>query len=278
MDTAKGIAVLLTNPGSGADYQGMGLVGRLAAPLLLAPTTAGSGSEATWSAVFIDEARGIKRGVNGPEVFARGAILDAELTDALPPAQTAASGMDALIHAIESYAAANATRHSRMFAAEALRLIFPALPRAVRDGRDRAARDELLLGAHYAGVAIVNSEVGLSHALSYPLSVRYGIPHGLANALLIARTSEFNAPACPEIYDQIGALSGYPDVGARTIGSFLDRYLSELGIDRSLSSFGVGERELPELAASALGLRGPLDNHRRPVDEQAALGIYVASL
>ncbi len=278
MDTAKGIAVLLTNAGSGGDYQGFGLVERPAAPLILAPTTAGSGSEATFSAVFINEATGIKRGINGPEVLADAAILDADLTDGLPAAQTAASGMDALIHAVESYAAANATRFSRMYAAEAMRLIFPALPVAVSDGGEKAAREDLLLGAHFAGVAIANSEVGLSHALSYPLSVRYGVPHGLGNAIMIARTSAFNAEACPEVYDQIATFTGRPGVSAASIGSFLETYVRELGIHESLSSFGVREEDLDSLAGAALTLRGPLENHRRPVDARAARQLYAATL
>jgi alcohol dehydrogenase len=278
MDAAKGIAVLLTNPGSAADYQGFGLVQRQGAPLVLAPTTAGSGSEATWSAVLINQATGIKRGINGPEVFARAAILDPELTLSLPPPQTAASGMDALIHAIESYVAANATRYSRMYAAEAMRLIFPALPRAVRDGADRAARGDLLLGAHFAGIAIASSEVGLSHALSYPLSVRYGIPHGLGNALLIARSTKFNAPACPDLYDEVGELTGAAGVSAVTIADFLDRYVHDLGISESLGSFGMRPEHLDELVPAALGLRGPLDNNRRDVDERAVHEIYAASL
>jgi alcohol dehydrogenase len=278
MDSAKGIAVLLTNPGGGAQYQGFGLVRNTPAPLLLVPTTAGSGSEATYSAVFINEATGIKRGINGPGVRAFAAVLDAELTDDLPPAQRAASGMDALIHAIESYAALNATRYSRMFATEAMRLIFPALPRAVRNRADQGAGEDLLLGAHFAGIAIANSEVGLSHALSYPLGVRYAVPHGLGNAIMIGCTSAFNAEACPEIYNDIGALTGQPDVDASTIGPFLESYVHDLGIDETLTSYGVRLEDLDDLAAAAIGLRGPLDNHRRPVDTRALRDMYAATL
>jgi len=278
MDSAKAVSVLLTNPGSAADYQGPpGRVVHPAMPLILVPTTAGSGSEATWSAVLVNEATGVKRGINGPLVFAKAAILDPELTVGLPARQTAVSGMDALIHAVESYTCRNATPVSQMYSLKAMECIFRALPRALEAPGDIEVRGNLLLGAHLAGVAIINSEVGLSHALSYPLSVRYRIPHGLGNAILFPHTSAFNAESCPAIYDTIGSIAGHGG-GHRGIGDFLARYVRKLDLAHRLSEFGVEREHLDGLVSEAYGLTGPIQNHRRPIVPADLRALYEAAL
>ncbi|HAG21897.1 MAG TPA: alcohol dehydrogenase, partial [Synergistaceae bacterium] len=209
MDVAKAVGVLVTNEGSAARYQGLGLVEKAGVPKIMIPTTAGTGSEVTFTSVLIRKSDGFKGGINDEKLFPDYSILDPELTVTMPPGVTAATGMDALIHALEAYVGRQASPFSDMFAEEALVRIGRWIRVAVKNGRDIEARSEMMLAALYGGIALANAGVGACHALSYPLGAVYGVGHGVGNALLIPYVARYNCQAAPERYAAAAELLGY---------------------------------------------------------------------
>ncbi|MFP4482701.1 MAG: iron-containing alcohol dehydrogenase, partial [Thermovirgaceae bacterium] len=184
MDVAKAVGILVTNEGSAARYQGLGLVEKAGVATIMIPTTAGTGSEVTFTSVLIRKSDGFKGGINDEKLFPDFSILDPELTVTMPPRVTAATGMDALTHALEAYTSRQASPFSDMFAQEGMVRIGRWIRVATQNGRDLEARSEMMLAALYGGVALANAGVGACHALSYPLGALFGIGHGVANALL----------------------------------------------------------------------------------------------
>lgn len=196
IDTAKAAAMLLANGGEYADYQWEGRpVTRRSLPLAAVPTTAGTGSEVSKVAVISDPAQPFKKGVASPLMFARAAVLDPLVTVGLPPQVTAATGMDAFVHALEAYTGRRTNPVSDMLALESLRLCAAGLERATRDGSDLAARQSMTLAALYGGMAMDQAGLGLVHALSGGLCSHLHLHHGLANALLLPYVADFNGPA-----------------------------------------------------------------------------------
>ncbi len=196
MDVAKLVALLARGQEQLADCYGVGNARGPRLPLVLVPTTAGTGSEVTPISI-VTTGENEKKGVVSPVLLPDVALLDPLLTLGLPPAVTAATGIDAMVHAIEAYASAspNSNPLSRRLAREALRLLGGALLPAVRDGKDRRARADMLLGAMLAGQAFANSPVAAVHALAYPIGGRFHVPHGLSNALVLPHVIRFNLPA-----------------------------------------------------------------------------------
>ena len=195
LDIAKLAALLL---GSGEDLDAAWGVGQARGPrlkLVLVPTTAGTGSEVTPVAIITLGAEE-KRGVSSPLLLPDIAVLDAELTLGLPPAITATTGIDAMVHAIEAHASKNANNNplSAMLAREALRLLGANIETVIADGSNLAARGAMLLGSMLAGQAFANSPVAAVHALAYPIGSTFHIPHGLSNALVLPHVLRFNAP------------------------------------------------------------------------------------
>ena len=196
IDTAKAAAMLLANGGEYADYQWEGRpVTRRSLPLAAVPTTAGTGSEVSKVAVISDPAQPFKKGVASPLMFARAAVLDPLVTVGLPPQVTAATGMDAFVHALEAYTGRRTNPISDLLALESLRLCAAYLERATRDGSDLAARRSMMLAALYGGMAMDQAGLGLVHALSGGLCSQLHLHHGLANALLLPYVADFNGPA-----------------------------------------------------------------------------------
>ncbi|MBC7105539.1 MAG: iron-containing alcohol dehydrogenase, partial [Firmicutes bacterium] len=185
LDVAKGAAVLATCGGRIRDYLGTDLVPGPGLPTVLIPTTAGTGAEVTLNAIYTLKDEGVKMGVVSRYLRAAVAIVDPELTLTCPPKVTAATGMDALVHAVESYTAVRATLHTDLYALKAVRLIGGALRRAVFAGHDREARAAMAWGSFLAGVSLANAGVGAVHALAYPLGGRFRVSHGVANGLLV---------------------------------------------------------------------------------------------
>lgn len=198
IDAAKAINILLTNPGCIADYEGFGKVGKPGLPLIALPTTAGTASEVTAVTVITNTAGKRKMVIGGAHVAAGLALADPELTKVMPPAVTAATGMDALTHAIEAYLSRAAMPPSDVMALEAVRLISQHLPLAYASGTDADARAGMLLGSVMAGFAFNSAVLGLVHSLAHPLSAHFGLPHGVANAICLPHVLAFNAPAVPE--------------------------------------------------------------------------------
>jgi alcohol dehydrogenase len=215
MDVAKVVAVLLGGDQDLPDLYGVGQVSGARLPLVLVPTTAGTGSEVTPVAV-ITTGETTKAGVSSPVLLPDIAVLDAALTLGLPPAVTAMTGVDAMVHAIEAYT----SRHKKNplsdnLAINALTLLAGNLRTAVQNGGDERARENMLLGACLAGQAFANAPVAAVHALAYPLGGHYHIPHGLSNSLVLPSVLEFNAPEASELYAELVELV----VGAPVTGS-----------------------------------------------------------
>ena len=285
LDVAKLAALLL---GSGEDLDAAWGVGNAKGPrlpLVLVPTTAGTGSEVTPVAIITVGAEE-KRGVSSPVILPDLALLDAELTLTLPPAITAATGIDAMVHAIEAYASANPNNNpvSRLLATEALRLLSSNIVTAVTNGQDRPARGAMLLGSMLAGQAFANAPVAAVHALAYPLGGIFHIPHGLSNALVLPHVLRFNAPAAAAVYAEM-APAAFPDLAAiEGTGQRCDAFIAALvalsarvGLPARLRDVGVPQEALPRLAADAMKQTRLLVNNPRPVTEADARAIYEAA-
>lgn len=285
LDVAKLVALLL---GSNQDLDtawGVGQAKGPRLPLVLVPTTAGTGSEVTpVSIITIGE--GEKRGVSSPVILPDLAILDADLTLTLPPAITAATGIDAMVHAIEAYASANPNNNpiSRLLAVESLILLSANIRKAVFRGEDRAARQAMLLGAALAGQAFANSPVAAVHALAYPLGGTFHIPHGLSNALVLPHVLRFNLPAAAAQYATLALALAHPpgmvtDDLERATGfiATLAALSAELGLPTRLRDVNVPRAAIPQLAADAMKQTRLLVNNPRPLTQADAEEIYEAA-
>lgn len=254
-------------------------------PLVLVPTTAGTGSEVTpVSIITVGEEE--KRGVSSPVILPDIAVLDAELTLGLPAAITAATGVDAMVHAIEAYASKSANNNpvSRALAREALRLLGANIETAVFDGKDKAARGAMLLGSMLAGQAFANSPVAAVHALAYPIGGTFHVPHGLSNALVLPHVLRFNAPDAAHLYAEI-APDAFPHLaggeGTQAIcAAFIEELAGlsrRLGMQTRLREVDIGEEHLEKMAADAMKQTRLLVNNPRAVGEADALAIYRAA-
>lgn len=285
LDVAKVAALLL---GSGEDIRdawGVGNAQGPRLPLVLVPTTAGTGSEATPVSIITvsgDE----KRGVSSPLILPDIAILDPDLTLGLPGHITAATGIDAMVHAIEAYTSRNANNNplSKMLARQALQLLGANIEKAVWNGGDREARGAMLLGSMLAGQAFANSPVAAVHALAYPIGGSFHIPHGLSNALVLPHVLRFNAPNAAVAYAEIAA-DVFPDLPSdesaqQRCASFIERLeelSAKLGLPPRLRDVGIGEGHLVGMARDAMKQTRLLVNNPRPVTEADAHAIYRAA-
>lgn len=280
MDTAKAAAVLATNEGRARDFQGLNKVPKAGLPKGMVPTTAGTGSEVTFTAVFINEEEKKKAGINSPFLYPEMSILDPELTLGLPAAVTAFTGMDALTHAIESYTSKAASPMSEMFSEEAIRRIGKSLRQAVDQGSDLDARTHMLLGSLLAGVGLANAGVTAAHSLAYPLGGAYRVPHGVANALLLPAVMEFNAFSSLEKFAGIAEMLG-EKVEGRSVREAavlavetVKQLAKDLGVPQRLSDLGIPETAIPGMAEEAMKVARPLENNPRPVSLEEAIRIY----
>jgi alcohol dehydrogenase class IV len=284
MDVAKLVALLAKGQQRLADIYGVGMVKGTRLPLIQIPTTAGTGSEVTPISI-ITVGEGEKKGVVAPQLLPDLALLDAELTLSVPPHVTAATGVDAMVHAIESYTSASANNNpvSRALACEALRLLGANIREAVHNGSNKTARSNMLLGAMLAGQAFANSPVAAVHALAYPLGGLFHIPHGLSNALVLTEVMRFNAPVCGAAYADLAPLA-FPELAeiaepALRCQKFIEALAQlniDLGLPPRLRDVNIPEDALPKLAADAMKQTRLLVNNPRPVNEAEALEIYRA--
>jgi alcohol dehydrogenase len=283
MDVAKVVAVLLGGDQPLAQLYGVGQVVGERLPLLLVPTTAGTGSEVTPVAV-ITTGETTKAGVSSPVLLPDVAVLDAGLTLGLPPAITAMTGVDAMVHAIEAYT----SRHQKNpisdhLARQALDLLSRNIRIAVHDGQNREARENMLLGACLAGQAFANAPVAAVHALAYPLGGHYHIPHGLSNSLVLPAVLEFNAFEACDLYGELAEIvTGEPIAGgaeAKTTALIeaLRQLIHDISLPATLQLAGVDEDSLEMLAQDAMLQQRLLVNNPRDVDYDDALAIYRAA-
>jgi len=269
IDAAKAIALLATNPGRCSDYERKAPVNSVL-PLIAIPTTAGAGSEVTRFAVISDLDRKVKMVLGGSYLIPKIALLDPLLTVSMPPEVTAATGMDALTHAIEAYLSTRAQPDTDLLALSAVELIAANLTQAVYNPQDVEARSAMLLGQYRAGLAFSNASVALVHSMSRPLGVYFGVPHGLANALLLPHVMAYNRPACPERFAVLARALGEETVGLsiREAGlkavQAVRNLVLDIGIPRSLQQVGVKEESFEIMAKDALEAQSTQFNPRRP--------------
>ena len=283
MDVAKLVALLAHPRATQAltDIYGVGLATGPRLPLIQVPTTAGTGSEVTPVAI-VTTGETTKAGVVAPSLLPDLAVLDAELTLGLPPHVTAATGVDAMVHAIEAYTSAHKKNpYSDMLAREALRLLGDNLVDAVKEGGNLAAREACLLGAMMAGQAFANAPVAAVHALAYPLGGHFHIPHGLSNSLVLPEVLRFNVRDAAPLYAQLAPiLSDRPfadhEDGAGVLIAALEKLIEAVGLPTRLREAGVTEDSLETLASDAMLQQRLLVNNPREVTEADALAIYKA--
>jgi alcohol dehydrogenase class IV len=272
LDAAKVGALLAVLGGRAADLFGFDRATRPGLPLVAVPTASGSGSEVSSHAVIAALSVRKKEVVAGLHLLPRAAVVDPDWTATLPRATAAWSALDAFVHAIESYLARRATPLTDGFSLPALPRIARALPRVLSRPDDADAREELSLGCLQAGCAMANSNAGAVHALGYPLTSRYGIPHGLANALVAPAALARVSSAAPErSADLARALGG--ETGA-DLAPRVRAFLTEIGLADTLESRGVAARDLPLLAHEATCFRPVLDNTPVALSEEDLLAIY----
>lgn len=257
MDTAKAIAAMSTNPGRINEYCGVGKLKNPAAPLLLIPTTAGTGSEVSRGAVITDSSRNYKMLILSWFLAPKVAILDPKLTVSLPPRTTAWTGVDALTHAIEAYVSTFANPITDIFALGAIRLISANLREAVKNGKNLDARSNMLLGSLLAGVATANARLGNVHALAHPVGGHFDTPHGLTCAVLLPIVMEFNLGAALKKFANIAEAMSKEVKGlsekeaARKAIEAVRELCVDLEIPENLSELGVNEEAIPQMVKDA---------------------------
>ncbi|WP_301091032.1 iron-containing alcohol dehydrogenase family protein [Faecalibaculum rodentium] len=269
MDAAKAAAVLIGDGGRLQDYEGAGArkISPLEMTLMAVPATAGTGSEVTPFAVISDHQRQVKMTVSSPFLIPEIVVLDPDLLSGVPAGLAAATGMDALIHALEAYVSRYGSFISDGFAAQALEKIGHSLVKFVRTG-DAEAAQEMLEGSFLAGCAFSLSRLGLVHALSHPLSAHYGIPHGTANALLLPAVIRFNQEAAGEKYRQAADLLGVKE--QTDLADWIEELNRLLGIEMK---WEIREEDLPVLVRDGL-MSGNVQANPRLAEEKDAEDIY----
>jgi alcohol dehydrogenase class IV len=284
MDTAKLVAFLLKAEQTLGEIYGIGFCKGWRLPLALVPTTAGTGSEVTPIAIVTTGASE-KKGVVAPQLLPDCAVLDADLTLGLPRHVTAATGIDAMVHAIEAYT----SRHKKnpmsdTLAREALRLLAGNIRAACLTGGDRAARAAMLLGAMLAGMAFTNAPVAAVHALAYPVGGHFHVPHGLSNSLVMPHVMRFNRPAAAALYAELApivfpAIAGGSDAAkADALIEGIERLIAEIGLENRLAQVGISHNHVPMLAEDAMKQTRLLVNNPRDVTYEDAVRIYEAAL
>ncbi|MFF2455313.1 iron-containing alcohol dehydrogenase [Peribacillus simplex] len=283
IDVAKAVCLLATNEGSIVGYEGIDTFSNDILPLIAIPTTAGTASEVTTFTVITDEVRQYKFTIGGIRLAPKWALVDPLVTKSLPPHITAATGLDALVHALESYTSKMATPISKALAREAIRKISANLRQAVYSGDNIKARENMLMGSLLAGLAFNNTRLGNCHALSHPVSAIYGVPHGVANSILIPHIMEFNSLAVPELFSEIAE-----DMGENLDGlTLMERAYSaihavkklseDINIPSDFSQYNIDEGSLDRMAKDAL-LSGNIAVNPRTTTYEDVIDLYRKSI
>jgi alcohol dehydrogenase class IV len=271
MDAARAIAAMAVLEGSILDYLRGEPIDRPGLPLINIATTSGTASEITPFSVILDEERALKFGIKSIHWFAKVAITDPELTVSMPPALTAATGLDALTHAIESYISTGATPPSEGLAMRAVKLIGAHLPAAYADGSSRPAREAMAMGSMLAGMAFANSGLGFVHGLVHPLGARHGVSHGSACGRLLPYVMRFNQPVVEAKLRDLGtALTGNPSATAEEAIHAVEQLLQTVCVPCGLADIAIPDADMPSLAKDGL-LSGAVRTNPRPVSEEESL-------
>jgi len=278
MDAAKAMAILSEHEGSIANYElGLKPLTQPGLPVIVIPTTAGTGSEATMGSVITDPKTHRKFDVVSPLMAPQLALVDPLLTQMLPSALTAATGMDALTHSVEGYTATLASPLTDALHLKAITMIGNDLTRAYHDGCDREARSNVMMASMIAGIGFPNSGLGAVHGLTLPLGGHFGIPHGIANAIMLPHVMQFNLEACPDKFVDIGnALGAESDAPEEAVSKILT-LRRELQIPL-LSSYNIDRKDLDLLARDALGRNSNCVTNPRSMSEDEAINVYQMAL
>ncbi len=280
LDSAKMVATLASNPGSVLDYVGMDVVPQKGAPLILVPTTAGTGSEATRVMVFTDDAENTKKVVYSDYLLADLAILDPSLTLSMPPVVTADTGMDALVHAIESYVSVNTTPYAEILALQAIGMIARHLPQAYAKGSNMLARYNMLLAANLAGSSFASGGLGAVHGSAYVLGTEYHMSHGRSNAIMLPHIMKFNEVGNLEKFARIAEVMGKnvdrlpPYQAAAMAVEAVYELMAAIEVSPKLADYGIPEEDLPKLVQGAMQQARLFVPNPRDLTEKDVAEIY----
>ena len=281
IDTAKAMSIVMNEGGSIRDFQGLQMLTRPQIPHIAVPTTAGTGSEVTSAAVIFDQEQGQKILVFEYFITPRVAILDPKITASLPPQLTAATGMDAMTHAVESYVSLQRNPISDAAALHAIRLIVNYLPLAVENGPDLSARGQMQIAALLAGWAFSNAMVGLAHAMAHSLGAVCRIPHGLANALILPQVMRYNLTEVPELMMDIATAMGIsiekldPLEAGTAAADAMEALNKRIGLTARLKDLGVKPEALKQCAELSLTDGSIVYNPKMVMDADEILDIYM---
>ncbi|MGG0026422.1 iron-containing alcohol dehydrogenase [Bacillus safensis subsp. osmophilus] len=283
LDAAKILAVLKTNDQPISALVGTNLVKKRGVPTILIPTTSGTGSEVTPNAIVTFPEKELKIGMVSPHLLPDLVILDPALTLNLPKSITAATGMDAFTHALESYISNKANPFSDMFALESMRLISGSIQEAYHHGENMEARENMLVGAMYGGMALTSAGTAAVHAMAYPLGGKYKISHGVANSMLLPHVTAFNADHIIDRLEHVARAIGL--AGAHTKQELaehvirqIEEWTADLHIPQQLKAFGVSKEDVPALAQAASEVKRLMDNNPKPMSVSDIEQVYMKLL
>ncbi|MDB6454562.1 iron-containing alcohol dehydrogenase [Falsirhodobacter sp. 20TX0035] len=273
MDVAKLVAALWDGDQTLAEVAGPNKVAGRRTALVQVATTAGTGSEAGIRALITDPGAGAKIAVESPHLIADLAVLDPVLTFSVPPAVTAATGIDAMAHCVEAFTNINAHPVIDGFARMGIDLVGRFLKRAVQDGTDTEAREGMMLASFYGGICLGPVNTAAGHALAYPLGTLLHLPHGLANAIIFPHMLAFNESSVPDKTAEVAAALGL----SGDLAKAAHRFCEDLGVEMRLSAHGATEDQLPRFAADAHAIRRLMNNNPREMSVEDVLAIYRAA-
>lgn len=279
LDVAKLVAAQLENDQKIEDYVGIGLLSGRKKHLICVPATSGTGSEASPNAILVDDADNQKKGIISPFLVPDIVYVDPLLTISVPPAITAATGLDALTHCLETYTNKFAQPFIDMMAYEGMRLIAANISTAVNDGKNVEAREKVAMGSLLGGFCLGPVNTAGVHALSYPLGSMFHLPHGLSNALLLPYVMEYNIPAATNRYADVAVALGCNRLASDEETALagvekIKELIKACGIPATLSEVDVPESAIPQMAADAMKIQRLLKNNPREITEQDAIEIY----
>jgi alcohol dehydrogenase class IV len=282
LDVAKLIAAQLENEQELKDYVGIGLLKGRKKKLICVPATSGTGSEVSPNAILVDDNDNQKKGIISPYLVPDIVYVDPLLTLSVPPAITAATGLDALTHCLEAYTNKFAQPFIDIYAYEGMRLIAANIETAVKDGNNKEAREKLAMGSLLGGFCLGPVNTAGVHALSYPLGSMFHLAHGLSNALLLPFVMEFNIPSAVKRYAEVAMALGCErqnnDVTTAYAGvQKIKELIKACDIPASLKEVNVPETAIPQMAADAMKIQRLLKNNPREITEQDAIAIYKAA-
>lgn len=280
IDITKMTAALLTNPEFAKDIRKSENLVNDPIPMVAIPTTSGTGAETTANAIFLFPEEDLKVGIVDERLLPSYVILDVTLTTGLPSRLTASTGVDALCHAMEAYISILSNPFVEMLATKAISLICRSIEKAFKDGNDLKAREDMQLGAFYAGLCLTTSSTVAVHALSYPLGGKYHIPHGVSNAILLPHVMDLNLPCCREQYTALAPFM-VPEVGKlpkeewpEAVVSYLYGLMKRLEIPDSLLGFGVKPEDLDYLTDNAVKVERLLLKNPKKLTKDEIKSVY----